>query len=78
MQAIFPRITADNVEVRFAGAGLGFVGRGSPVPIVTVRLVNMTFDFVVMDDLLGFGQVAMPTFDASLVGEDLNGAGAAG
>jgi hypothetical protein len=36
----------------------------------------MTFDFLVMDDLLGFAQLTMPGFDASLVGEDLNGAGA--
>ena len=58
------------------GAGLGFVGRGAPVPMVTVRLTGMTYDFIAIDDLLGFGAITMPGFDATLVGEDLNGAGA--
>jgi hypothetical protein len=44
--------------------------------MVTVRLTGMTYNFIALDDLLGFGPVTMPGFDATLVGEDLNGAGA--
>lgn len=76
MQQFAPQIQAQNVQVELRGAGLGFVGRGSPVPMVTVRLTGMTYDFIALDDLLGFGALTMPGFDATLVGEDLDGAGA--
>lgn len=71
MQQFAPWIEAQNVQVVLRGAGLGFVGRGAPVPMVTVRLTGMTFDFIALDDLLGLGQLAMPGFDATLVGEDM-------
>lgn len=76
MRRFAPNVQAQNVQVVLRGAGLGFVGRGSPVPMVTVRLTGMQYDFVVLDDLMGFGALIMPGFDATLVGEDLNGAGA--
>ncbi|WP_448207805.1 TadE/TadG family type IV pilus assembly protein [Azospirillum sp. sgz302134] len=71
MQAIYPRIAAANVTVQYAGTGLGFVGRGSPVPNVTVSLRDLTFSFVVLDGLLGLGPITMPDFRATLSGEDL-------
>jgi len=77
MQQFAPQIEAQNVQVILRGAGLGFVGRGSPVPMVTVRLTGMSYDFIALDALLGFGQLNMPGFDATIVGEDMNqGAGA--
>lgn len=76
MQGFAPNIQAQNVQVVLRGAGLGFVGRGAPVPLVTVRLTGMTYDFIALDDLLGFSPITMPAFDATIVGEDLNGAGA--
>lgn len=76
MRRFSPNIEAQNVQVVLRGAGLGFVGRGSPVPMVTVRLTDMTYDFIALDDFLGFGTLTMPSFDATIVGEDLNGAGA--
>lgn len=76
MQRFAPNVEAQNVEVIVWGAGFGFVGRNSPVPMVTVRLTGMQYDFVALDDLLGFGTLTMPGFDATLVGEDFNGAGA--
>jgi Flp pilus assembly protein TadG len=76
MQQYAPNIQAQNVQVVLRGAGLGFVGRGAPVPLVTVRLTGMTYDFIALDDLLGFSPITMPAFDATIVGEDLNGAGA--
>lgn len=75
MQQFAPNIEAQNVQVVIGPSGLGFVGRGSPVPMVTVRLTGMTYDFIALDDLLGFGALTMPGFDATLVAEDLNGAG---
>lgn len=77
MQAIFPRVTQANVVVEFSGAGLGFVGRGSPVPVVSVSLQNMQYDLLFLDALLGWGDTfAMPPFTATMTGEDLNTAGA--
>ena len=74
MQRSYPKITAANVNVVFSGAGLGFQGLGRPVPIVTVELTGLTFDFIVMDALIGLpNQVNMPAFRASLTAEDLQG-----
>ena len=81
MQQIFPRITAANVVVEYLPISLGFVGRPcGPVPSVTVRLQNMTFDFIVIDGILTLVQsgtalpagITMPGFVATMVGEDLN------
>ncbi len=81
MRLIFPRIAASNVAVEYYFMGLGFVGRPcGPVPSVTVRLQNMNFDFIVIDSLLslvagggGLGpSMAMPSFTATMTGEDLN------
>jgi Flp pilus assembly pilin Flp len=76
MQRYAPNVEAQNVQVVLRGAGFGFVGRNSPVPMVTVRLTGMQYDFIALDDLLGFGTLTMPGFDATIVGEDFNGAGA--
>lgn len=76
MQQFAPEVGAQNVQVVLRGAALGFVGRGSPVPMMTVRLTGMTYDFIAMDDLIGLGSLTMPSFDATVTGEDLSGAGA--
>lgn len=76
MQQMFPRIEAANVIVEYREVGLGFAGRESPVPAVTVRLTGLTFDFVAIGQLLGFGSLEMPDFRATLTGEDLSSAGA--
>jgi len=80
MREIFPRIAYENVAVEYYFMGLGFVGRPcGAVPSVTVRLQNMSFDFIVIDALLnlvtGGGldpSMAMPSFTATMTGEDLN------
>jgi Flp pilus assembly protein TadG len=71
MQQFAPNIQAQNVQVVYRGAGLGFVGRGSPVPLVTVRLTGMTYSYITLNALLGLPPLAMPSFDATIVGEDL-------
>ena len=81
MRLIFPRIAAENVAVEYFFMDLGFVGRPcGPVPSVTVRLQNLTIDFIVIDSLLslvagggGLGpSMAMPSFTATMTGEDLD------
>ncbi len=77
MQTVFPNIATVNVIVEYSGAGLGFVGRATPVPVVSVSLQNMQYDLVFLDALLGwFNTVAIPASRATLTGEDLNTAGA--
>lgn len=75
MRAIYPDIKTENVFVQYTDLGLGFAGRGGPVGAVTVGLANMTFDFVVIGSLLGFGSIGMPDFRASLTSEDLSSGG---
>ncbi len=75
MQRSYPKITSTNVNVTFSGAGLGFQGLGRPVPIVTVELTGLTFDFIALDGLIGLpDQINMPAFRTSLAAEDLEGA----
>ncbi|WP_309089124.1 pilus assembly protein [Phenylobacterium sp.] len=69
-QAFAPFIEANNFRVDVRGSDLGFVGRGDPVPLITVRLQGLTFDFVVLDALAGVTSMPMPGFDATIVGED--------
>jgi hypothetical protein len=74
MQTFFPRLVIEDVRIDFKGSGFGFVGRGSPVPLVSVSLQGMTYDFVVIDTLLGWtGIINMPPFTATIIGEDLAG-----
>ncbi|MBF0305561.1 MAG: pilus assembly protein [Alphaproteobacteria bacterium] len=74
MRKILPDIDESNVVVEYRFVGLGFVGRPGGQPLaVTVRLQNMTFDLIVLDDLVGMnGQLAMPAFATTLAGEDLS------
>lgn len=75
MQAIFPRIQIENVSIEFRGVGLGFVGRGSPVPAISVSLQNLSYDFVALSAFTGLASINLPGFRATLIGEDLNSNG---
>jgi len=74
MQKVDPYIGNNNVQVTYSQNGLGFVGRPNGLPVtVTVSLTGMTFQFLVIDKLLGFGGTfTMPPFTATLIGEDLS------
>jgi Flp pilus assembly protein TadG len=74
MQSIDPTITSANIVVEYRDVGLGFAGRSTPVPLVSVRLVNMTFNFIAMSAFIE-GPITMPEFRATLTGEDLSTAG---
>lgn len=72
MQTVAPFVEDENVEVELNGSALGFVGRGDPVPFITVRLEGAQFELIAIDDLLNLDAIQMPTFDATSVGEDQN------
>ena len=70
MQTYAPFLTASNVTVQFQGTGMGFIGRGRPIPLVTVQTSGLTYNFVVMNNLLGLGPITMPPFSTTLPAED--------
>ena len=76
MQKMFPRLQAQNIIVEYVDVGLGFAGRQGPVPEIRVRLTGLTFTYAFLGKLLGFSNITMPDFRATLVGEDLSSAGA--
>lgn len=70
MQQYAPFITAANVRVQLRGSTMGFVGRGRAIPLVTVETTGLTYNFVTLNSLLGFGPIAMPAFATTFVAED--------
>jgi Flp pilus assembly pilin Flp len=87
MSGVFFRVQPSNVVVEYAHVGMGFAGRPGAdiVPMVTVRLSGVTFDFMVLNFLrpLLFGAqqqsmsngIPMPPFTATLSGEDMYSGG---
>jgi hypothetical protein len=72
MQAVYDRIGPENVVVEYRHIGLGMCRNpiGPDIdPLVTVKLRNMTFDFIT-PGLTGILQLDIPDFAASLTGED--------
>ena len=54
MRAALPNLQAENVEIRYATNGLGYVGEPAPVPVdVTVSLVDFSYRPLLLPDLLG-------------------------
>lgn len=66
-------VARTKIVVEYRHIGLGYVGNpyGSDiVPLVTVKLQNMVFNFIT-PGLIGFVSITMPDFAAALTGEDL-------
>jgi hypothetical protein len=73
MQAMYPAIQADNVELHYSGSGLGFAGdpNGMEIaPLVTVKLTGLTFTPITS---FLFATLSMPDFATSLTAEDSSG-----
>lgn len=67
----YPAVSASDIVIELSGGGMGFVGMGRPVPIVTVRFENVDFDFIVLGGLANLIPVRMPSMSASAAAEDL-------
>lgn len=73
MQIMFAPLQAENLVIEYADAGLGFAGRpGGPVPTVTLRIQNLTWQLPVLNSLLGLPPLTMPTFYTTLTGESFS------
>ena len=71
----YPAVAPADIVIELSGGGMGFVGMGRPVPVVTVRFENVDFDFIVLGGLANLLPVQMPSMSASAAAEDLrNGA----
>jgi hypothetical protein len=74
MRRVFPRITKDNVTVRYEYTKLGYAGRpGGPVPTITVSLNGLNFEFILLSAFFTKDSVPMPNFATTVTGEDLMG-----
>ncbi len=70
----FDAITPANVVVQYQYTGLGYAGRpGGPVPTISVRLQNLTYDFAFLQSLLGRTPLNLPGLNTTITGEDLGG-----
>ncbi len=68
----FPRLTPANVVISYQATGLGYQTRpGGPVPTITVRLQNVTFQFFFLGGLLGLSNLTMPSMISTVTGEDM-------
>ena len=71
MQQIYPLIQEQNLIIQYEDTGLGFAGRPTPIPTVTITAVNMIANLLILNTLMGFAPFDMGTFTTTLTGEDL-------
>ena len=89
MQAVFPRLQAGHVVIRYETSGLGFAGRPGGLPMsVTVSFKCLTHEFFFLSGLMGWAFTApaspcpagaagppIPAFATTLPSEDVTNAG---
>ena len=79
---IMPQIRPENVVVTYYRSGLGYVGRPTgPLPTITVEVVNLRFNFFILDALLQVASLGgttgvptginIPASPVTITGEDL-------
>ena len=71
----YPAVQPEDIVIELSGGGLGFVGMGRPVPVVTVSFENVEFDFIVLGVLADILPIQMPSMSASAAAEDLQNGG---
>ncbi|MHA7901442.1 MAG: TadE/TadG family type IV pilus assembly protein [Henriciella sp.] len=79
VQQFYPEATASDISVQFSGTQYGFVGRGKPVPAITVSVQNISYDFVTIGQLLSaldpsatFAQTLnIASAQTTIIGEDI-------
>jgi Flp pilus assembly protein TadG len=76
MQTVYPAVQSANLEITYTSTGLGFVGRRSPVPAITVKIKDLKYDFIALNVLANLTTALnMDTAQTTVIAEDLgNGA----
>jgi Flp pilus assembly pilin Flp len=79
MRVLYPQLSSENVQVEYRPSIAGFVGRpgNAPgtfnlVPQVTVRIVNLRYNYIALGSLIGLASFTLPIISASMTGEDLD------
>lgn len=75
MCRFLPRLRQSNIVVRYQYTGMGYAGRNAgPIPTITVRLQNLSYQFILLSGLTALTSVTFPVSATSTVtGEDLRG-----
>jgi Flp pilus assembly protein TadG len=74
MCQVFSRLRPENVIVEYTQTGLGFAGRpGGPLPSITIRFTGLSYNFVVLQNMLGTTAIPMTGLSATVSAEDLSG-----
>lgn len=69
---VFDDVTKDKVEIIYTHSGLGTAGYpANPAPLVTVKVTDMKFDFVLLDLFTPDSFSTMPDVSVSIMAEDL-------
>jgi hypothetical protein len=63
---------AKHVVITYTQTGLGYAGRATPVPTITVSLQNLPFRFFFLGDLRGFANRNIPAQTTTITGEALS------
>ncbi len=74
MQALLPQVTPQNVEIEYRLSGIGDAATPAGVlPFVTVRLVNLDYNFMMIDAFPGMpSSVTLPTFEVTQLARSVN------
>jgi hypothetical protein len=70
-ETFLPGVAESQIQVTYSCSVMGFVGRPTPVPLVTVSLQNFTRPFLFAGFLGISSGITFPTFDVTRAGEDL-------
>jgi len=77
MKSVYPFIEDNDLFITYEGTGLGFVGRGKPVPAITVELRGVEYDYIAIGHLLNFSGVDLGSafkinnVQTTVIGEDI-------
>ncbi|WP_017931167.1 TadE/TadG family type IV pilus assembly protein [Robiginitomaculum antarcticum] len=69
---VFKPLTEDNVHIEYRSSGLGTAGYpATPAPMITVKLTNVRFNFVLIGALTPKRMEIMPDIEVTVMAEDL-------
>lgn len=76
MQTVYPSMQKANLEITYSSTGLGFVGRQRPVPAITVKVIDLDYDFIALRFLANLTTaLKLDEAQTTVIAEDLgNGA----
>jgi hypothetical protein len=74
MCQLFSRIKPENVVVEYVHTGLGYAGRpGGPLPTIRLSLTGLSYEFIILNNMLGLPAISMSRLNATATAEDLSG-----